>query len=153
MTEPRMTGTPWSSQDTQHCRFIITLNLRLLWVELFQMILPFKFSCECNSGMYEDPETDAEMLIHWGSPETDCHWSLDDGSRPMTAACADSEAGHGTSLETWRMQSQHVLKLYCNFTVLTVYWSSAGSFLHLCFEMSKNGLPSTIFFFSLKIWE
>eukprot|EP00435_Cladocopium_sp_Y103_P040469 s892_g11.t1 len=27
------------------------------------------------------------------SPETDCHWSqLDDGSRPMTAACADSEA-------------------------------------------------------------
>lgn len=25
------------------------------------------------------------------SPETDCHWSLD-GSRPMTAACADSEA-------------------------------------------------------------
>lgn len=136
-----MTGTPRSSQDTQHCQFIITLNLRLLWVELFHMILPFKFSCECNSAMYEEPETDAEMLIHWGSPETDCHWSLDDGSRPMTAACADSEVGHGTFLETWLMQSQHSLlclpQLCCTQST-SVYWCSAASFLHLWFEMSKK---------------
>ena len=38
-----------------------------------------------------------------GSPETDCHWSLD-GSRPITAACADSEAEHGP----WRSKNQRM---------------------------------------------
>ena len=40
---------------------------------------------------------------HPGSPETDCHWSLD-GSRPMTAACADSEAEHGgAKVREWQV--------------------------------------------------
>ena len=142
-----MTGAPWSSQDTQHCWFITTWNVRLRWVELSQIILRFKFSCQCNSAMYEDPETDTEMLIHWGSPETDCHWSLDDGSRPMTAACADSEVGHGTTVciigsvahGEPTQSTMCLLWLFCTQST-SVYWCSAASFLHLWFEMSKKGL-------------
>lgn len=159
-----MTGSPWSSQDTQHCLFIITLNLRILWVELFQIFCPSNFLVNATL-----PCTKIQRLTQRCSFTEVVQrqivigvWTMAVAQWQQLAQIARwSMEQRSASLEAWHMESQR--SLLCVWHCLTcllwlfrtqstsVYWRSAASFLHLWFEMSKNGLLSKVFFRSLGI--